>query len=178
MQFFKSLIVLVALITGAHARGLGEIIESKQSGSCETRDLMFSAMKFYKIPLNEKYDNTYDVYLRVILFFNQDGSLSLRSTTQALISCQTSTTGEEMCGFKPLQDQWLKGNYFGHSPEKILVPFLGSIAFTLPDNINRGFTLTFKDDFIYPHLRGQSFPGGMVSVNFNQDGVNVYNICK
>ncbi len=176
MQFFKIFIITLFLMSGAMASDLKSTIEAKELGSCETQNLMYTAMRFYKIPLNEKYDNTYDIYLRVILFFNQDGTLSLRSTTQALIACQTSSSGEELCSFKPLLDQWLKGLYT--ADEAIHIPLLGDIAFTNPANINRGFTLTFKKDFIYPHLEGQSFPGGMVSVNFNQDGKNVLNICK
>ncbi|QDK41953.1 hypothetical protein DOM21_10940 [Bacteriovorax stolpii] len=176
MLFSKTLFLILFSMSGAMASDLKTTIESKELGSCETQNLLYSAMRFYKIPLNEKYDNTYDVYLRVILFFNQDGSLSLRSTTQALIGCQTSTSGEELCSFKPLYDQWLKGVYT--TDKAVHVSLLGDIVFTNPANINRGFTLTFKKDFLYPHLEGQSFPGGMVSVNFNQDGKNVLNICK
>nr|BDT28159.1 hypothetical protein BHI3_16250 [Bacteriovorax sp. HI3] len=176
MQFFKIIFITFFLMSGAMASDLKTTIESKELGSCETQNLMYTAMRFYKIPLNEKYDNTYDIYLRVILFFNQNGSLSLRSTTQALIGCQTSNSGEELCSFKPLYDQWLKGDY--SASEAVHVPLLGDITFTNPANINRGFTLTIKKDFIYPHLEGQSFPGGMVNVNFNQDGKNVLNICK
>ncbi len=176
MLFSKIILTALFLISGAFASDLKTVIASKEMGSCETKDLMYSAMRFYKIPLNEKYDDTYDVYLRLILFFNQDGSLSLRSTTQALIACQTSNTGEELCSFKPLFDQWLKSTYTADA--EINVPFLGTVIFSNPQNINRGFTLNFKDDFIYPHLQGRSFPGGMVSVNFNQDGKNVQNICK
>lgn len=177
MQFSKIFVLLMTLITsGAYASDVKEIILSKEYGSCETRDLMFSAMKFYKIPLNEKYDETYDIYLRLILFFNADGTLTLRSTTQALIGCQTSSSGEELCSFKPLMDQWLKGEYT--LLETINVPMIGSINLVNPENTNRGFNLKFKSKFTYPHLEGKEFPGGMVSVNFNQDGKNVINICK
>lgn len=177
MLFSKIIFISILLISGAFASDLKTVIESKEYGSCETQNLMYSAMRFYKVPLNEKYENTYDIYLRVILFFNLDGSLSLRSTTQALIGCQTSSSGEVLCSYKPLNDQWLKSVY-NSSDESIHVPLLGDIAFHNPQDINRGFTLTFKKDFIYPHLSGESFPGGMVSVNFNQDGKNVLNICK
>ncbi|MBC7428658.1 MAG: hypothetical protein H7336_08615 [Bacteriovorax sp.] len=34
------------------------------------------------------------------------------------------------------------------------------------------------NNFHYTHLQGQSFIGGMVAVNLNQDGINTNNICK
>ena len=170
MRFFKLILIAVFVLNTAFAVDMKTAIISTPSGSCETNNLMFSAMKFYKIPLNERYES-YDVYLRVILFFAADESLSLRLTKQALLGCQTTSSGEELCSFKPLDDQWIKGNY--SIDEKINVPNLGTIELSNPSNLNRGFFLNFNSSF-----PGQSFPGGMVLVNFNHEGKNTAFICK
>lgn len=176
MQFFKSLLLcLTILLPVAHAAGLKDIVVTKELGSCETNDLAFSAMRFYKIPLNQKYEN-YDLYLRIILFFNQDNSLSMRSTVQALLGCQTTPSGQELCSFGQINDQWIQSSY--QLDEKISVPRIGSIHFKDETNVNRGFTLTFSDDFTYPHLRGHEFIGGMITTNFNQHGKNSISICN
>lgn len=176
MQFFKSIIVcLMILLPVAHAAGLKEIVVTQELGSCETNNLAFSAMRFYKIPLNQKYEN-YDLYLRVILFFNQDNSLSMRTTVQALLGCQVTPSGQELCSFGPLADQWNQASY--QLDDRIVIPQIGTILFKDETNVNRGFTLTFSDDFSYPHLRGQEFVGGMVTTNFNQYGKNSAAICK
>lgn len=176
MQFFKSLLLcLNFLLPVAQAAGLKDIIVTRELGSCETRDLAFSAMRFYKIPLNQKYEN-YDLYLRVILFFNDDQSLSMRTTVQALLGCQITPSGQELCSFGPMDDKWNQTTY--QLNNKIIVPQIGSILFRDETNINRGFTLTFSDDFAYPHLRGHEFTGGMITANFNQFGKNSAVLCN
>ena len=170
MQFFKVFLLSFLIMSGAQASDLKNIIETKEYGSCETNNLSFSAMKFYKIPLGEKYEK-YDLYLRVLLFFNQDETLSMRLTTQALLGCQG-----EACSYYPVADQWTKTTYTENGI--IQIPELGRIILDNPENTNRGFEITFKDDFIHPHLSGLKFIGGMVAVNFNQHGVNTMNICK
>jgi len=176
MQFFKSIILcLLILLPVAHAAGLKDTIVARELGSCETNDLTFSAMRFYKIPLNQKHEQ-YDLYLRIILFFNQDNSLSMRTTVQALLGCQITPSGQELCSFGPVADQWSQTSY--QLDDKVTISQIGSIYFKDETNINRGFTLTFSDDFAYPHLRGQVFVGGMVSTNFNQHGKNSAAICK
>ncbi len=132
-------------------------------------------MKFYKIPLNEKFES-YDKFLRLLLFFNLDGTLSLRTTTQALLGCQTTSNGEVACSYHALSDSWVKTTYTEDG--LIQIGELGTIVLHNPEDTNRGFTLTFKNDFAYPHLRGQNFIGGMVAVNFDQNGNNTINICK
>ena len=175
MLFFKFLFISIMLMSGAYASGITELITSKSYGACETNNLFFSAMKFYKIPLNEKYES-YDKYLRLILFFNLDGTLSLRTSTQALLGCQTSNSGEVFCSYRPLTDSWLKTHF---SEDGIIsIKELGDITFQNPSDLNRGFALTFNQNAPYPHLNGQSFIGGMVSVNFDQNGNNTINICK
>lgn len=159
----------------AQAADLKDVIESREIGSCQTNNLAFSAMRFYKIPLNQKYQD-YDLYLRVILFLNSDKTLSLRTTVQALLGCQTSSTGEQMCSFSPLEDQWTKSTY--ELKDKITIQQIGQIELRDETNINRGFVLTIADDFIYPHLRGLEFVGGMITVNFNQNGINTAKLCK
>lgn len=176
MPFFKITLIAFFMMSTVFAVDTSDkadiktAIISTASGSCETNNLMFSAMKFYKIPLNEKYEN-YDVYLRVILFFAADQSLSLRLTKQALLGCQTTSSGEELCSFRPLEDQWSKRSY--HISENILIPGFGDIELSDPTNLNRGFNLTFHGNF-----PGQTFPGGMVLVNFNHEGKNTAFICK
>lgn len=176
MQFFKSLLLcFIILLPVAHATGLKDIIVTRELGSCETRNLTFSAMKFYKIPLNQKHEQ-YDVYLRVILFFNDDLSLSMRTTVQALLGCQTTSNGQELCSFGQLSDSWSQSIY--QLDNKIIIPQVGSILFKDETNVNRGFGLTFAEDFTYPHLRGLEFDGGMITTNFNQQGKNSTVICK
>lgn len=176
MQFFKSFILSIFIfLSVAQAADLKDIIATKEQGSCQSKNLAFSAMRFYKVPLNEKYEE-YDLYLRVILFFNLDGSLSQRTTVQALLGCQTSSTGEQICSFSPIHDQWTKSNY-GLS-DKITINNIGTIEFRDETNTNRGFVLTFADNFVYSQLRGKEFVGGMITVNFNQNGINTANICK
>jgi hypothetical protein len=131
-------------------------------------------MKFYKIPLHEKYEN-YDVQLRVILFFNPDGSMSLRVTTQALIACETWPTGE-MCSYKALSDSWAKTNY--ELNKTITIGKLGTIEWKDESSENRGFVLTFAKDYAIESVRNLSFLGGMVTVNFDQNAQNTLNICK
>ncbi|MBY0414593.1 MAG: hypothetical protein K2Q18_10520 [Bdellovibrionales bacterium] len=171
MQFFKSFLMVIVLTSGAFASEVLDIIQTKEIGSCKTKDLSFTAMKFYKIPLVEKYED-FDVYLRVILFFNLDGSLSMRLTKQALIACSG-----EACSFKPLSDTWIKDSY-SLDGDVVSILNVGSIAFNNPENTNRGFTLKFSETFPNESLRLKSFIGGMISTNFNQDGLNVINICK
>lgn len=180
MQFFKLLIIstLVFLSTEeakATSVSLKEIITTTEMGSCQTNNLTYSSMKFYKIPLNQKHED-FDLYLRLILFFDGNGNLSLRSTVQALLGCQTSSSGEEICSFSPLKDQWVKLTYM--LTHKIVIPQIGIINFRDQSNTNRGFVITFADDFPYPHLRRQEFIGGMIKVNFNQDGINTAKLCK
>lgn len=178
MQFFKKLffvILSLAFISGASASEINTTIESRELGSCETNNLAYSAMKFYKIPLLEKFKE-FDVFLRIILFFNPDGSLTLRTTTQALIACQTSTSGEVVCSFKALNDKWITSQY--EINQTISIKELGNIEWRDQSNSNRGFVLTFAENTPYPHLRGAEFMGGMVSVNFNQNNVNTINICQ
>lgn len=175
MQFFKFLFLIIIFSSGAYASDLKNLIQTREYGSCKTNNLYFSAMKFYKIPLNEKFES-YDKFLRLLLFFNIDGTLSLRSTTQALLGCQTTSNGEVACSYHALNDSWIKTNYAEDG--LIHIAELGVIALHNPDDTNRGFVLTFKNDFAYPHLRGQNFIGGMVSVNFDQNGNNTINICR
>lgn len=176
MLFFKSLLIcFIIFMSGAHASDIKTLSLSKEMGSCETNNLAFSAMRFYKIPLNQKYED-YDLYLRVILFFNADGTHVLRTTVQALLGCQTSSSGEQVCSFSPLDDKWTSSNYM--VSDKILIKNIGEIELRDETNINRGFVLTFADNFLYPHLRGQEFIGGMISVNFNQFAVNTAKLCK
>ena len=176
MQFFRLFVFLLILSSGAQASDLKDIIQSRKHGSCETNNLYFTAMKFYKIPLNEKHE-TYDMYLRIILFFNLDGSITERVTTQALLGCQTTSNGEVACSYHSLEDIWVKLDY-SINGEIIKIKNIGSITLKNPQDTNRGFNLHFNEDFGYPHLRGQNFIGGMVSVNFDQDGRNTINICK
>ena len=176
MLFFKSLLLTSFIfISVAQAADLKDIIATRELGSCQTNNLAYSAMRFYKVPLNEKYEE-YDLYLRVILFFNLDGSLSIRTTVQALLGCQTTSTGDQVCSFSPIHDQWTKSVY--DLKETITINHLGSIELKDESNTNRGFVITFANDFIYPVLRGREFIGGMISVNFNQDGINTAKICK
>lgn len=170
MPFFKCFIIALLIISSASANDFKSAIMTKAQGSCETNNLMFTAMKFYKIPLNEKHEN-YDVFLRVILFFFEDQSLSLRLTKQALLGCQTTSNGEEACSYKPLSDQWIKTHY--DLGEKITISSFGAIELFNPSDLNRGFHLTFEN--IFPN---QIFPGGMVLVNFNHEGKNTAFICK
>lgn len=55
MPFFKSLFLAFLLTIPAvvFAAGIEEAILTKELGSCATNNLAFTAMKFYKIPLNE-----------------------------------------------------------------------------------------------------------------------------
>lgn len=175
MLFFKSLLIsLTIFLSVAQAADLKDIIVTREMGSCQTNNLTFSAMRFYKIPLNQKYEE-YDLYLRFILFYNLDGTLSLRTTVQALLGCQTTSTGE-MCSFSPIDDQWTKSTY--DLKEKITINKIGIIEFRDEANTNRGFVLTFTDDFAYSHLRGKEFIGGMITVNFDQNGINTAKLCK
>ena len=180
MLFFKSLILSIFIFLSAGQAiattvDLKDIIKTTELGSCQTNDLAYTSMKFYKIPLNQKYED-YDLYLRIILFFGPENTLSLRSTIQALLGCQTSSSGEEICSFRPLNDQWVKLPF--DVSDKIFIPQVGTIDFRDQSNINRGFVLTFSNDFSYTQLRAKEFSGGMIKVNFNQDGINTAKICK
>ncbi|MBC7712533.1 MAG: hypothetical protein H7177_04315 [Rhizobacter sp.] len=157
-------------MSGAQASDLKNIIQTREYGSCASNNLSYSAMKFYKIPLNEKYEN-HDLYLRVLLFFNPDGTLSMRSTTQALLGCSG-----DACSYHPVDDSWLKITYEENGV--ITIKELGTIKFKNPADTNRGFELTFDNNFPYPHLQNHSFIGGMVAVNFDQNGKNTINICN
>jgi hypothetical protein len=174
MQFFKYLFFIIFLST-ANATDIKETIVTKEMGSCASNNLSYSAMKFYKIPLNEKYEDL-DLYLRIILFFNNNGALTLRLTTQALIGCQISSTGEQVCSYRPMKDSWIKSSFI--LDKDITIAGLGKIEWRDITNSNRGFTLTFAEDFSSIHLRGREFIGGMVAVNFDQNGLNTINICK
>lgn len=176
MQFFKFLLLFLILTSGAYASDIRDLIESREYGSCETNNLYFSAMKFYKIPLNEKHEG-YDTFLRVILFFNQNGSLTERVTTQALLGCQTIPNGDVACSYHALEDIWVQYEYAIFN-NVVSVKNIGTITLEDPADLNRGFSLKFHNDFGYPHLRGKVFAGGMVSVNFNQHAQNIINICK
>lgn len=101
--------------------------------------------------------------------------MSLRTTTQALIGCQSSENGE-ICSYKAINDSWVKDYY--QLNKVISVNNLGTIEWTDENSDNRGFTLTFAQNYPAPMLRGLSFIGGMVTVNFDQNANNTLNICK
>lgn len=153
------------------------IIESKSYGTCETKDLYFSAMKFYKISLNETYEGL-PVQLRMLFFFNRDKTLVTRLTTQALIGCQTTSTGEEACSYRPLNDQWIKGLYEFTQNNQVSIDKIGTVTFFNPENQNRGFRLKFSADFSLIKLQNLEQVGGMVKVNFNQNGINTTRMCE
>lgn len=179
MRFFKNIITLIALAFAfqANASDLMDTIVSQQLGSCETNNLSFTAMKFYKIPLEEKHEGM-DVFLRVLFFFNKDHSLTTRFTTQALIGCQTTSSGDEACSYKPLKDNWMKSRFYLLSSDELEVPEIGKVLFYNPQNNNRGFQLQFSPTFSNEKLQNKTFIGGMVRVNFNQQGINTAKLCS
>jgi hypothetical protein len=180
MQFSKILIpfiLVLAFAFKANATDLMDTIESKQLGSCETNNLSFASMKFYKIPMEEKHEGM-DVFLRVLFFFNQDHSLVTRFTTQALVGCQTTSSGEEACSYKPLKDNWFQSRFLLLSSDELEIPEIGKVKFYNPQNDNRGFQLQLSPTFSVIKLQNKSFIGGMVRVNFNQQGINTAKLCS
>ena len=98
----------------------------------------------------------------------------MRTTTQALLGCQA-----DFCSYHPINDTWSKISYsLNFFDKKIHIPILGIIDYYNPEDINRGFELEFTSEYKLPHLAGKKFIGGMVSVNFNQDGINTMNLCR
>lgn len=179
MQFFKSSILFFMLVSVSMSQDMDmeSVIESKSYGTCETKDLFFSAMKFYKISLNETYEGL-PVQLRMLFFFNRDKTLVTRLTTQALLGCQTTSTGEEACAYKPLNDQWIKGQYELSQNDQVAIEKIGTVTFLNPENQNRGFRLKFSADFPMIKLQNAEQSGGMVKVNFNQHGINTAKLCE
>lgn len=168
MLFFKKIFILsLAFTLRVEASDLMDTIATREMGSCETNNLSFTAMKFYKIPLNETFEDL-PVHLRILFFFNTDYSVITRLTKQALISCQTLPSGDQACAYKPIADQWLPPTPFS-SKDLTIETEVGQINWINPENSNRGFQIT---------LNGKSFSGGMVQVNFNQFGVNTAKICS
>ncbi len=141
-------------------------------GSCSTNNLSFTAMKFYKIPLNETYEGR-EVFLRLLFFFNLDGSLTTRVTRQALLSCSNN-----LCSYHQVSDAYVRSQFVITNEHDLIIPATGLIHFTNPENSNRGFSLTFSSTYPIEALRDSSFIGGMVNVNFNQQGTNTAKLCS
>ena len=169
MRFFKikAIFFVLAFALQAKASDLLGTVVTRELGACETNNLSFTAMKFYKIPLEETYEDR-PVHLRILFFFNDDYSVVTRLTKQALISCQTLPSGDEACAYRPLSDQWLPSTSFSTRNLTIKTE-LGQISWINPENSNRGFQIKLNE---------KSFNGGMVQVNFNQFGVNAAKICS
>lgn len=164
---FHVFFIALAFAFQANASGLMGTIVSREMGLCSTNNLSFTAMKFYKIPQAETYEDR-PVFLRVLFFFNNDFTVTTRVTKQALISCQTLPSGDEACAYRPLEDQWIKNEKFEMN-DRTIQTALGDVNFINPENINRGFEF---------HFQGKKFIGGMVQVNFNQHGVNTARLCQ
>lgn len=145
---------------------------SSQLGSCETHDLNFKALRFTKIALKSETGN---LFLRVILFIRPDNTQAVRLTTQELLGCQTSQSGSEICSYRPLSNQWIESRWLKDQSTGTLD--VGGVGLLSYDVDTSEISIRFKEDFSFPEVVGPSFPGSMILVNFNDQGINVQKLC-
>lgn len=175
MQFFKIILFFGALAFAlqANASGLLDTVITREYGSCQTNNLRYSAMKFYKIPINERGQN---LFLRALFFFNADESFRLRLTKQELLGCQTLPSGDQACSYRPVADEWFEGHFSTHGNQIIDTNYAYIIR--MNDDLNRGFRILFKSFLGLEIKYDDAYVGGMVETNFDQFGNNTINICR
>lgn len=142
-----------------------------QTGSCEGQNLNFRALRFTKIPLISENNN---LFLRIILFVRPDNTLAIRTTIQELITCQTSSSGSEICSYRPISNSWAESSWNKNNlTQNVDLDHLGNIHFE-----NSELSIHFSADYEMPEVAGKNFNGSMVLVNFDDHGVNTANLCK
>lgn len=140
----------------------------KKLGSCQTHDLNFRALRFTKISLQS------NLFLRVILFLRPNNSVAVRLTTQELLGCQTSSSGTEVCSYRPLTNSWSE-SLWSMSNNEIYIGALGLIHGDLTSNV---LSLSFAADFPIAEIANSTHQGSMVAVNFDDRGVNTQKLCQ
>jgi hypothetical protein len=166
-HFFILSILFLASFKVQAATDWSEIY-SQPTGSCETNNLNFTALRFTKIPLSKE-----NLYLRIIVFVRSDNTQAIRTTTQELLGCQTASDGSELCSYRPIDNFWHE-DHWHELPEGLDLGAAGTFA-KLGEN---NYSMTLPKDFMYPEIAGKTFPGKMILVNFNDHGVNSANLCK
>ncbi|MNJ93387.1 hypothetical protein D3C87_110670 [compost metagenome] len=152
----------------------GEVV-SQQVGSCEHKNLAFSAVRFSKIPLNKKFEGR-NVFLRLIFFFKEDGSYAVRANEQVLVGCVGggSSGKEEQCSYQQLSDQWLAGQWVFGTSDLLLdygaVSKKGTEAY-------RDYQLNLHSFPMYSEILNHLHAGTVILVNFDSTGRNAGRIC-
>lgn len=148
---------------------------TQEYGSCKLKNLFFSALRINKIALGTKWQDK-DVYLRLVLFMQPDGTYTARLNEQALLGCRNNSEGEEVCTFKPLTNAWTKGSW-SMMGDSVNVEGIGVLT-KEGDVRYRDYQVHFNNDFSYPQAAAQAFKGPMILVNFDSNGVNSTTICS
>jgi hypothetical protein len=156
----------------------GSDIKYFKMGSCEEHNLAFNAARFSKIPLGFKRDNL-DIYLQMILFFSDEGIVTVRTTEMGLAGCQQTDQGE-VCSYRPYPDTKIRyqSTWNELTPGLISIAGLGSIQKIRDDYPWLGFKFTFNANYSYPVLRDVVSVGGKVQINFDESDRNVVLICR
>lgn len=138
-------------------------------GSCETKNLSFNAARFSKFKLNKMRDGL-ELYLQMILFFNQtDNSVIVRTMELGLVECR-DTNDSNVCSFKPFNDtKKLFTKNYQTNDSKIVIEEMGEISKIRDDFPWQGFVFQSS-------IFGQSI-GGKVQINFNHQDINVGRLC-
>lgn len=173
-MFWKSFIlILMSSAALAKPQWAKEVI-SQSGGNCEQRNLVFSALRFSKIPLKKTFDGK-EVFLRLLFYINSDGSYTVRLNEQLILGCAESAPGtEEVCRFVQISDGWLSGS---GSFEQDLMLDRGVLSKEGSEPY-RGFRLVLSAFDLYPELVDRELTGTVVMVNFDSAGRNADKICS
>lgn len=165
--------VLLLFSSYAEAGSWEELAYSNEVGSCATRDLNFTSLRFTKLALGQRESK---LFMRVLVFLRPDNTQAIRLTTQELLGCQTNSKGEEICSYRPITNEWVQSSWIKDlNSGELNLGIIGNLHFNEAD---KSFSIKFPTDFSYPELAGKSFQGKMVLVNFNSFGVNTANLCN
>jgi hypothetical protein len=154
-------------------------LKYQSMGSCLENNLSFNTARFTKIDLKTKRDNL-DIYLQILLFFNDDGLVRVRTQEMGLVSCQLDPqTSAQVCSFKPYPEtKKIFETNWAFENENLVISKIGSISKIRDDYPWLGFELLISDDFSYEIARYTSVIGGKVQINIDQYDTNTARICK
>jgi len=168
-KLFLLLVALCTLNSFAVLPEWAQDLNYYSIGSCETSNLSFNAARFSKFNLSKQRDGL-DLYLQMILFFNNaDESVVVRTMEMGLVNCQMTKDGQ-VCSFRPYGDtkKLFTKKYFIFN-DKILIEDIGEIVKIRDDFPWMGYQLN-SIEF------GESL-GGKVQINFNHQDINVGRMC-
>src|SRR5690606_2641283 len=140
-------------------------------GSCADGSLVFSALRFSKIPLKKTVDGK-PVFLRLLFYIGADGTYVVRTTEHLLLSCDNA--GAE-CRYVQIADGWKKGH--GKFLSDVWSLDMGEVSKKGTEPY-RNYLLDIQDLSEYPGVSGLSLPGTVVVVNFDSQGRTSDQICS